>query len=101
MTLQGLRIKTAIQSKGCGNRGKGASLRTGFGAVTGDITVVQDADLEYDPREIARLIGSTSASVLSEGEYPAVVAAIDLFDRLQAQSVEADRKMMESLGVKK
>jgi len=37
------------------NRGKGAALRTGFQAVTGDITVVQDSDLEYDPREIARL----------------------------------------------
>jgi glycosyltransferase involved in cell wall biosynthesis len=38
------------------NQGKTAALRTGFAACTGTIVVVQDADLEYDPREIPDLI---------------------------------------------
>ncbi len=63
------------------NQGKGAALRTGFAHASGDIIVIQDADLEYDPREIPGLL-----SPILRGEAEVVYGSRFIGDQHQDES---------------
>ena len=52
-TLNDRNVRVFLHEK---NRGKGAALKTGFQHVSGDIVIIQDADLEYDPNDYHNLI---------------------------------------------
>ncbi|MCJ7581886.1 MAG: glycosyltransferase family 2 protein, partial [Candidatus Aminicenantes bacterium] len=54
--LKNLEISNVIVKLHEKNQGKGAALRTGFSLATGDFVIIQDADLEYDPREYPKLL---------------------------------------------
>ena len=53
LAAQGTDLRVILHER---NRGKGAALRTGFEAATGDVVIIQDADLEYDPSDYPRLL---------------------------------------------
>ena len=55
------------------NQGKGSGVRTALAAATGDVVVIQDADLEYEPQDYVRLIAP-----LERGEAEAIYGARDL-----------------------
>ena len=63
------------------NAGKGAAIRTGFESTTGDFIVIQDADLEYDPRDIPQLI-----QPLLKGEADIVYGSRFIGDEVQDES---------------
>jgi glycosyltransferase involved in cell wall biosynthesis len=58
-TLSSLRDKIVVLVHK-NNRGKGMAIRTGLDKATGDYAIVQDADLEYDPSDIARMVAKAN-----------------------------------------
>ena len=64
------------------NRGKGAAIRTGQSHTTGDAVVIQDADMEYDPRDLPRmleLLESGAADVVYGSRYSGNAKMVDRF----------------------
>jgi hypothetical protein len=78
------RIKAVRHEK---NGGKGTAVRTAIGHMTGDVAVVQDADLEYDPREFPALLAPIlegKADAVFGSRYAAALRRVDGFWHTQA-----------------
>ncbi|HLI04986.1 MAG TPA: glycosyltransferase family 2 protein [Ktedonobacteraceae bacterium] len=60
------------------NQGKGAGLRTGFGLVSGELVTIQDADMEYDPRDLPALVRGWEAARQAGKEKVAIYGRRDL-----------------------
>ncbi|HWS82703.1 MAG TPA: glycosyltransferase family 2 protein [Ktedonobacteraceae bacterium] len=63
------------------NQGKGAALRTSFELVTGDLVMVQDADLEYDPQDLLALVRKWEETTQAGYHKVAVYGVRDLSDQ--------------------
>jgi glycosyltransferase involved in cell wall biosynthesis len=103
------------------NQGKGAALRTGFGQVTGDVVLIQDADLEYNPADYpdllkpiergvadvvygSRLIGSAAHRVLFFWHYvgnKVVTTLSNMFTNLNLTDMETCYKVFKADIIKK
>ncbi len=102
------------------NQGKGAALRTGFGQVTGDVVLIQDADLEYNPTDYpellkpiergvadvvygSRLIGSAAHRVLFFWHYVGnkiVTTLSNMFTNLNLTDMETCYKVFKAEIIK-
>ena|SRR3989338_1783431 len=64
------------------NRGKGAAIRTGLAHITGDIVIIQDADLEYDPKDYRSLV-----EPIENGKADVVYGSRFLFKKWKASTM--------------
>ena len=72
-TIPGIRV--VLQER---NAGKGAAVKSGFRAATGDVVLIQDADLEYDPQDYGALL-----QPIVDGRVEAVIGSRFLLERLK------------------